>query len=63
MRSCRDWQWWAFVAVAFFYGLAVMVAVMVFVRRSKLRPDDGESRSVEFNDERVGGQELGETMI
>jgi hypothetical protein len=33
-----DWQWWPIVAIAFFYGLAIMTIVIVtLIRSARLR--------------------------
>ena len=40
-----DWQWWPVVAIAFFYGLAIMTIVIVTLVRSARMLHKGEEKT------------------
>ncbi|HVG19663.1 MAG TPA: hypothetical protein VNI02_11475 [Blastocatellia bacterium] len=40
-----DWQWWPIVAIAFFYGLAIMTIVIVTLIRSARTRHKGEGKA------------------
>jgi hypothetical protein len=39
-----DWQWWPIVAIAFFYGMAIMAIVIVTLVRSARMRHKGEEK-------------------
>ncbi|MCI0489222.1 MAG: hypothetical protein L0229_21735 [Blastocatellia bacterium] len=49
MKIYSDWQWWLFVALAFVYGLGVMVTVIVFLMKSAQEQSKREGRSSEID--------------
>ena len=40
-----DWQWWPIVAIAFFYGMAIMTIVIVTLIRSARMRHKGEGKT------------------
>lgn len=55
-----DWQWWPIVAIAFFYGLAMMAIVVITLMRSARMRHKVEGKRVALKAEEFRGRVTGE---
>jgi hypothetical protein len=39
-----DWQWWLFAGLAFIYGLAIMLVVIVTLSKSARQPGENKDK-------------------
>lgn len=56
----KDWQWWPIVAIAFFYGLAIMTIVIVTLVRSARMRHKAEDKTGVIKAERFPVRVTGE---